>query len=63
MPKSYSRIDAYIEKAARFARIILRKVRRLEHAALPKIEGRLSGTCLIVTKGTASGLAHGQTVD
>lgn len=38
MPKSDPRIDAYIAKAAPFAQPILKRLRKLVHAADPKIE-------------------------
>lgn len=38
MPKSDPRIDAYIAKAAPFAKPILKRLRKLAHAADPKIE-------------------------
>ena len=38
MPKSDPRIDAYIAKAAPFAKPILKRLRKLVHAADPKIE-------------------------
>ncbi len=51
-------VDAYIEKAAKFAQPILKKLRRLFHKACPNIEETLKwSTPCFEHKGIVAGMA------
>ncbi len=58
MKNTIPEVDAYIEKAAKFAQPILKKIRRLFHKAFPKIDEAMKwSTPAFMHKGIVAGMA------